>query len=118
MQPECVNSGFGNPSQVKMTAPPTLAESQVVSQFKEYEDPGRAWIDLVLAFKVQNREQVASMLAVAKKSNWTHEQWDEATKDDDTDEYDDDDELFAEEGAAKRQKWQEFADTQDEFYEE
>ncbi len=101
-----------------MTAAPTLAESQDLNRYKEFEDPGRAWIDLVIAFKAENREQVASMLNLAKKSNWTHDQWDDATKAEDTDEYDDDD-SFEDQGEAKRQKkWQEYADTQDEFYEE
>jgi len=52
-----------------------------VEDLKEWEDPGRAWIDLVAAFKAGNPAQVRACLEVAKASNWTHDRWTEATKD-------------------------------------
>ncbi len=57
-----------------------LASSQVLNKvdFNEYEDPGRAWIDLVLAFKSGNPEQVRSVLELAKKSHWTHDLYNDA----------------------------------------
>ncbi len=57
-----------------------LAQSQVLSKvdFNEYEDPGRAWIDLVLAFKSGNPESVRAVLEQAKKSHWTHDLYNDA----------------------------------------
>ncbi len=57
-----------------------LAQSQVLTKvdFNEYEDPGRAWIDLVLAFKSGNPESVRAVLEQAKKSHWTHDLYNDA----------------------------------------
>ncbi len=57
-----------------------LAQSQVLSKvdFNEYEDPGRAWIDLVLAFKSGNPESVRAVLEQAKNSHWTHDLYNDA----------------------------------------
>ncbi len=57
-----------------------LASSQVLNKvdFNEYEDPGRAWIDLVLAFKSGNPESVRAVLEQAKKSHWTHDLYNDA----------------------------------------
>ncbi len=62
-----------------------LAESQDIHPYNDREDPGRAWIDLVLAFKANNPEQVRALLELAKKSQWTHTDWDDATADHETD---------------------------------
>ncbi len=52
------------------------------TDFKEYEDPARSWIDLVAAFKSGNPDAVRTVLAEAKKSNWTHDLWNEAVTQD------------------------------------
>ncbi len=78
-----VNSGFGDPSKTNMaSAQGSLAQSTDVlkkEDFTEYEDPGRAWIDLKMAFKSGDPAKVREVLAVAKASHWTHELWSEAT---------------------------------------
>ncbi len=53
-----------------------MAESQDIP--KEREDPGRAWIDLVLAFKSGDPARVREVLAQAKASQWTHESYSDA----------------------------------------
>ncbi len=56
----------------------SLASSQDVaslSQFKSYEDPATAWIDLVEALKINDKNEAKACLALAKASNWTHSQW-------------------------------------------
>ncbi len=57
-----------------------LAASQVLNKvdFNEYEDPGRAWIDLVLAFKSGDPSSVRAVLEQAKKSHWTHDLYNDA----------------------------------------
>ncbi len=68
-----------------------LAESQDLNKYKEWEDPGRAWIDLVNAFKANNAEQVRAVLELAKASHWTHEEWSNVTAGSDTEDYDEGD---------------------------
>ncbi len=53
----------------------------LTKEIQEWEDPGRAWIDLVAALKASDPAQVRACLAVAKASHWTHGDWTEATKD-------------------------------------
>ncbi len=52
-----------------------------INELAEWEDPARAWIDLVAACKVGNPVQVRACLDVAKASHWTQDRWTEATKD-------------------------------------
>ncbi len=71
-----------------------LAQSQDHIPFNKdmakWEDPARAWIDLVAAFKAGNADQVRSILAIAKASHWTQDDWTEATAEpSDTEDYDD-----------------------------
>ncbi len=63
-----------------------LAESQDINKYKTWEDPARAWIDLVDAIKTNNQEQLKAMLLLAKKSQWTHEEWSDVTAGSDTEE--------------------------------
>ncbi len=53
----------------------------LTKEISEWEDPGRAWIDLVAAFKASNPAQVRACLEVAKASHWTQDLWTDATKD-------------------------------------
>ncbi len=83
-----------------MTSATGLAASQLLNKvdFNEYEDPGRAWIDLVLAFKSGNPESVRAVLEQAKKSHWTHDLYNDALiqaaeMEDSTDEWIDSDEF-------------------------
>lgn len=57
-----------------------LAQSQdtLRPEYKEWEDPGRSWIDLKMAFKSGDPAKVREMLAIAKASHWTHEIFSEA----------------------------------------
>ncbi len=50
-------------------------------EMEEWEDPGRAWIDLVAAFHASDPSRVRACLKVAKASHWTQDDWTEATKD-------------------------------------
>ncbi len=52
----------------------------LAKELKEWEDPARAWIDLVAAFKASNPSTVRACLEVAKASHWTQDDWTEATK--------------------------------------
>ncbi len=49
----------------------------VSAQQLEFEDPSRAWIDLVIATREANdklrKEKVFQLLAEAKNSHWTHD---------------------------------------------
>lgn len=47
-------------------------------QLTEWEDPPRAWIDLVAAFKAGDPSQVRACLELAKQSHWTHDEWSQA----------------------------------------
>lgn len=47
----------------------------------EFEDPARNWIDLVQACHSGDPLRVRELLAVAKKSEWNHDLWNEATND-------------------------------------
>jgi len=58
-----------------------LAESQE-TPVRTMEDPGRHWIDLVLAFKGSDPAKVREVLTVAKASHWTHETYSEACQGD------------------------------------
>ncbi len=102
-----------------------LAESQALAKqdFTSYEDPARAWIDLVTAFKSGNPDSVRAVLTQAKASHWTHDLWNEAVKepDNDDDGYPDTDsfdEEWIDEDSRNVKKWQNIAATQDEFWEE
>lgn len=53
----------------------------LTKELENWEDPARAWIDLVTAFKAGDPAQVRACLAVAKASHWTQGDWTEATKD-------------------------------------
>ncbi len=57
-----------------------LAQSQDIPKedFFKQEDPGRAWIDLVGAFKAANPAQVRACLELAKASHWTHDLYNKA----------------------------------------
>ncbi len=57
-----------------------LAESQDLpkTDFQEFEDPARCWIDLVTAFKAENPAAVRDVLTQAKASHWTHDNYNEA----------------------------------------
>ncbi len=57
-----------------------LAESQELpaSDFKEFEDPARCWIDLVLAFKGGDPNRVRDVLTQAKASHWNHDLYNDA----------------------------------------
>ncbi len=57
------------------------SEGNVNANKLEWEDPARVWIDLVTAYKAGSIKQVKACLEIAKVSHWTHEEWDEATKD-------------------------------------
>ncbi len=48
-------------------------------QLEQWEDPARAWIDLVTACQIKNREQIQACMDLACASHWTHEDWTEAT---------------------------------------
>ncbi len=88
-----------------------LAQSQVLTKkkdFNEYEDPGRAWIDLVLAFKASNPASVRAVLEQAKASHWTHDLYNEAL-------------IQAEEQDSDDEEWitdDEFPAQQEDFWEE
>ncbi len=111
------------PSQIKMTAEAAqglvdLTASQDNS-FKEFEDPARCYIDLVLAFKSGDPEQVRDCLTQVKASHWTHDLWNAATAaESETEEEDDDDPFYTPTDADNVKKWQHYADAQDEFWEE
>ncbi len=55
-----------------------LAQSQDTMTDTTMEDPGRHWIDLVLAFKSGDPAKVREVLTQAKASQWTHELYSEA----------------------------------------
>ncbi len=58
-----------------------LAESQEVTKgdpFADREDPARSWIDLGLAFKSGDPLKVREVLAIAKLTKWTHEDFSQA----------------------------------------
>ncbi len=61
-----------------------LASSQALkpTDFKDYEDPGRCWIDLVTAFKSGDPLKVREVMEQAKASHWTHDLWNEALQQD------------------------------------
>ncbi len=63
-----------------------LAESQDAVAYQDYEDPARSWIDLVAAAHSGDPRRVREMLAVAKRSHWTHQEYDEALKVDELEE--------------------------------
>jgi len=54
----------------------------VKGKYEDYEDPDRTWIDLVLAVQSGSGARVQEILAVAKRSKWTHESWDLAITED------------------------------------
>lgn len=79
-----------------------LAESQTMKKtdWNEYENPARAWIDLVAAFKSGKPEQVRACLEQAKVSHWTHGDFDRSLEEmeeegSDTEEYDSDEDFPA-----------------------
>ncbi len=55
-----------------------LAQSQKIEKtdWNDYENPARAWIDLVAAFDSGNADSVRACLALAKASHWTHGDFD------------------------------------------
>ncbi len=62
-----------------------LAESQDqqtldATDYLDYEDPARSWIDLVAACHSGDPRRVRELLVVAKQSHWTHQEFDEALK--------------------------------------
>ena len=48
----------------------------VKGKWEDFEDPDRSWIGLVLAIQSGNGARVSEILAIAKRSKWTHEEWD------------------------------------------
>ncbi len=57
-----------------------LAESQDAVDYRDYEDPARSWIDLVAACHSGDPRRVRELLAVAKRSHWTHGEYHDALK--------------------------------------
>ncbi len=58
-----------------------LSDSQAMpapESFKEFEDPARCYIDLVIAFRAQKPDQIRSILAQVKASHWTHDLYNDA----------------------------------------
>ncbi len=57
-----------------------LAESRELpkTDWDQYENPARAWIDLVAAFSSGNPDSVRACLTLAKVSKWTHQLFDES----------------------------------------
>jgi len=83
-----------------------LAESQdTMTETRTMEDPGRHWIDLVLAFKSGDPLKVREVLAQAKVSHWTHEMYSEACQGDPG---------YSEDGSGPDEGW----DSADDFAEE
>jgi hypothetical protein len=39
---------------------------------EDWEDPARAWIDLVEAYRMKSIGRASALLGLAKKSKWTH----------------------------------------------
>ncbi len=58
------------------------SQAQKPTDFKDYEDPGRCWIDLVVACNGGNPAAVREVLQQAKASKWTHDLWNEALQQD------------------------------------
>ncbi len=130
-QPECARTMLRSLSNMASADSKAqgLAES---TDFKEYEDPARCWIDLVAAFKSGNADSVRAVLTEAKKSHWTHQLFDEALGDADYSteeeemEHDADDRDCECEKCYKSRakdsrnvkKWSKIANAQEEFWEE
>ncbi len=104
-----------------------LAQSQDTipkDDYESYEDPARSWIDFVTAIKSGNKNSIQVMFDQAKASHWSHDLWNDATKEpegSDTQSYDSDemeDPLFTARDSRNVKSWQKIADTQDEFWEE
>ncbi len=61
------------------SSPHPDAKAEVETEY-EFEDPARAWIDLVEATRILNetkrKQSVWVLLSEAKNSHWTHQLWD------------------------------------------
>ncbi len=98
-----------------------LAQSQDTipkKDYEEYEDPARAWIDFVTAIKSGHKNSVQAMFDQAKASHWTHDLWNDATKDPEGSDTDSLEEDWIDDDSRNVKKWQNIAATQDEFWEE
>ncbi len=51
----------------------------MLKQLEQWEDPARAWIDLVMSCKIQDKAQIQACMNLAQASQWTHDDWTEAT---------------------------------------
>ncbi len=90
-----------------------LAQSQAIKNkdWNEYENPARAWIDLVTAFKSGQPEQVRAVLEQAKTSHWTHGDFDRSLQEMEEEE---DEDYSTEDEFPATQQWQQ----EDALYEE
>ncbi len=70
------------------STPVGLAASQKIEKtdWEDYENPARAWIDLVTAFGSGNSDSVRACLALAKASHWTHGDFDRSLEEMDEEE--------------------------------